>query len=105
MILNRMTIAAMAVLSISACANEPATSGAQAAASSRPAPRGAERGERPPMPDLAEAAEKLGVEKDALAQALRDAGGPPPNFEKVAKAIGVSVEDLEAALPPPPERR
>lgn len=58
-----------------------------------------------PMPDLADAAEKLGVTEAALSQALRDAGGPPPDFDKVAEMLGVSTDDLQAALPPPPRRR
>lgn len=56
---------------------------------------------RAPMPDLTEAAERLGVTEDALEQALRDAGGPPPDFAKVAKALRISETDPQAAMSPP----
>lgn len=52
-------------------------------------------------PDLSEAAEKLGVSEDELAEAL---GSPPPDFEAAAEKLGVSVEELKDALPPPPGR-
>jgi hypothetical protein len=51
-------------------------------------------------PDLTEAAQTLGVSKEALMDAL---GPPPPDFEAAAKKLGVSVEKLRAALPPPPQ--
>ena len=63
------------------------------------------QGKGPPgAPDLSAAAATLGVSEDALDQAIRNAGGPPPDMEKVASALGVSVEDLKNAMPPPPGR-
>ena len=38
-----------------------------------------ERGNRPPPPDLREAAEKLGISEQDLHAAIRASGGPPPN--------------------------
>ena len=58
----------------------------------------------PGKPDLSAAAATLGVSESALEQAIRNAGGPPPDMEKVASALGVSVEDLKSAMPPPPKR-
>lgn len=52
-------------------------------------------------PYLSEAAKKLGVSEDELAEAL---GSPPPDFEAAADKLGVTVEDLKEALPPPPGR-
>ena len=54
---------------------------------------------------LEQAASELGVTTDALKQALRDAGGRPPNFSLVAETLGVGEDQLRAALPPPPHRR
>ena len=59
-----------------------------------------QNGNRQP-PDLDEAAEKLGISEDKLAEAL---GSPPPDFEAAAEKLGVSEEELKDALPPPPER-
>lgn len=53
-------------------------------------------------PELSEAAEKLGVSEDELAEALGKS--PPPDLEAAADKLGVSVEELKDALPPPPER-
>ncbi|MEM7591388.1 MAG: helix-turn-helix transcriptional regulator [Cyanobacteria bacterium P01_A01_bin.83] len=61
-----------------------------------------QNGARQP-PDLDEAAEKLGVSEDELAEALGKS--PPPDFEAAAEKLGVSVEELKDALPPPPEKR
>jgi hypothetical protein len=46
-------------------------------------------------PDLAAAAEQLGVSQDELRQAL---GTPPPDLQAAAKSLGVSLSDLESAL-------
>ncbi|RME75969.1 MAG: SH3 domain-containing protein [Chloroflexi bacterium] len=51
-------------------------------------------------PDLAAAAEELGVTEEALREAL---GDPPPDLEAAATALGVSVEALRNALGAPPE--
>ncbi|MEE3115673.1 MAG: hypothetical protein VX321_06220, partial [Actinomycetota bacterium] len=50
-------------------------------------------------PDFTEAAETLGVTMDELLAAL---GPPPPDLEAAAATLGVTVEELQAALPPPP---
>jgi hypothetical protein len=50
-------------------------------------------------PDFTEAAEALGVTMDELLAAL---GPPPPDLEAAAATLGVTVEELQAALPPPP---
>lgn len=52
-------------------------------------------------PDFAAAAASLGVTEAAF----RDALGTtmPPNFEAAAKTLGISVEDLMTAMPPPPQ--
>lgn len=57
------------------------------------------RDARPGKPDFSQAAEKLGVSKEALQEAMKNAGGPPPDLDKVAEELGVSVDDLKAALP------
>jgi hypothetical protein len=49
-------------------------------------------------PDLSEAAAALGVSQDELQAAL---GGPPPDFDAAAEILGVTVEELQAALPDP----
>jgi hypothetical protein len=53
-------------------------------------------------PDFTEAAEVLGVTLDELLAAL---GPPPPDLEVAAATLGVTVEELQAALPPPPQPR
>lgn len=55
-------------------------------------------------PDLAAAAEQLGISEQALEAAFSDAGGPPADFEAIAALLDISVEALRAALPPPPNR-
>lgn len=50
-------------------------------------------------PDLSEAAEALGVTEEELRAAL---GGPPPDLEAAAEALGVTVEELQAVLPGQP---
>ncbi|MEE3251847.1 MAG: hypothetical protein VX268_06315, partial [Actinomycetota bacterium] len=50
-------------------------------------------------PDFTEAAEALGVTVDELLAAL---GPPPPDLEAAAETRGVTAEALRAALPPPP---
>jgi len=49
-------------------------------------------------PDFSEAAEKLGVSTQEIQAAL---GGPPPDFEAAAKTLGVTVEQLTEMLPAP----
>ncbi|ASJ74811.1 hypothetical protein [Granulosicoccus antarcticus] len=91
----RSILAATAVVLLTACAgaqsqsqdsNEAVTSLKKGAA-------------RPGMPDLTEAAEKLGVTKEALQEAMSKAGGPPPDLETAAAELGVSVDALKEALP------
>ncbi|MEM9777378.1 MAG: YHYH protein [Chloroflexota bacterium] len=53
-------------------------------------------------PDLAAAAEALGVSEDALREAI---GGPPPDFEAASAALGISVEELQNALGGPPPQQ
>ena len=68
------------------------------------APGGAQGGATPPAmspADLSSAAAKLGVTVHELEDALAD--GPNSNPETVAAVLGVSVADLNAALPPRPE--
>lgn len=50
-------------------------------------------------PDLSEAAESLGITVEELMAAL---GPPPPDFEAAAATLGISVEELEAVMPAPP---
>ncbi len=49
-------------------------------------------------PDFTEAAESLGITVDELIAAL----GQPPNVENAAATLGVTVDELRAVLPPPP---
>lgn len=56
-------------------------------------------------PDLSEAAATLGITEEALENAMRASGGPPPNLAKVASELGIDEDTLKEALPPPPERR
>ncbi|WP_371154656.1 YHYH protein [Jannaschia sp. 2305UL9-9] len=55
-------------------------------------------------PDLAAAASILGVSEQALAGAIKDAGGPPPDLEAVATLLDLSIEDVRDALAPPTNR-
>lgn len=50
-------------------------------------------------PDLTEAAATLGVTIDELEAAL---GAPPPDLEAAAEVLGITVEELQAALPADP---
>ena len=52
-------------------------------------------------PDLTDAAVTLGVSEEDLTAAL---GERPYDFEAAAAALGVDVADLQAALPTPPDR-
>ncbi|MEO1324778.1 MAG: hypothetical protein AAFV59_17435 [Pseudomonadota bacterium] len=59
---------------------------------------------RPPRPDLSEAAATLGITEEDLHAALRASGGPPPDLAIAAKALGISEDELKAVLPEPPRR-
>lgn len=61
------------------------------------APGGAGGGQGGP-PDLTEAATALGITVEELQAAL---GGPPPDLEAAAETLGVSVERLTSILPAP----
>ncbi len=52
----------------------------------------------PHMPDMAAAAEQLGVPEEALQAALGDPGQGQPDFATAAQTLGVSEADLLAAL-------
>ncbi len=54
-----------------------------------------EGGPRGGAPDLAAAAEALGVSEQELMDAL---GGPPPDFAAAAEALGISEEEIQAAM-------
>ncbi|MFK8016556.1 MAG: hypothetical protein AB8G17_14075 [Gammaproteobacteria bacterium] len=54
---------------------------------------------------MSAAAETLGISQDELSQALRDAGGPPPDLKKAAEALGITEEELKEALPERRRRR
>lgn len=58
------------------------------------------KGGGPERPDFAAVAQKLGVSEAALLDALGTSR--PPNFEAASAALGVSVEDIKNAMPPPP---
>lgn len=62
-------------------------------------------GRRPDRARLERAADELGVSVEDLHQAIRQAGGRPPNFAAVAETLGVGEKELRSALPPPPGRR
>ena len=47
-------------------------------------------------PDISEAAAALGVTVDELSAAL---GGPPPDFEAAAAALGITLDELMAVMP------
>ncbi len=52
-------------------------------------------GEGGDAPDLAAAAETLGVSEQELQDAL---GGPPPDFAAAAETLGISEEEIQAAM-------
>jgi hypothetical protein len=52
-------------------------------------------------PDLAAAAETLGIDENTLRDAL--GGGGPPDFDAAAEALGISRDDLLAVMPAPPQ--
>ena len=51
------------------------------------------------MPDFAAVAASLGVTEAALLDALGTI--MPPDFEEAAATLGISLEDLMTAMPPP----
>ncbi|MEM9503751.1 MAG: hypothetical protein AAGA01_07325 [Cyanobacteria bacterium P01_E01_bin.43] len=53
-------------------------------------------------PDFDEAATQLGVTTDELMAAL---GEPPFDLEAAAATLDVTVEELRDALPPPPQQQ
>ncbi|MEM9033716.1 MAG: YHYH protein [Actinomycetota bacterium] len=59
---------------------------------------GAEGGAPPDAPDFGEAAATLGITEDELVAAL----GSPPDLDAAAETLGLDVADLEAVLPAPP---
>lgn len=61
------------------------------------APDGA--GGAPATPDFTDAAAALGITVEELEAAL---GGPPPDLNQAAETLGITLEELEAVLPPPP---
>lgn len=70
-------------------------------------PEGSGRPERPggpggTPPGFEEAANKLGVSLADLTKAMEDSGGPRADLGDVAGILGVSEDDLRAALPPKP---
>ena len=50
------------------------------------------------MPDFAAAAATLGITEEELVAALGDASQGPPDFEAVAATLGITAEELESAL-------
>lgn len=52
-------------------------------------------------PDFTEAADALGVTVEELQAAL---GGQPPDLDAAAAEFGITIEELRAILPPPPGR-
>lgn len=52
-------------------------------------------------PDFSGAADALGISEDELLAAL---GGPPPDLDAAAATLGITVEELEAVMPAPPGR-
>jgi|GEM_PF-1349409 len=76
-----------------ASAEAPADDAAEADEMAAPEDMGEE-------PDLAAAAEKLGITEDELTDAL---GDPPPDLDAAAEALGISKEDLVNALGVMPE--
>lgn len=75
-----------------------------AAPQDRDEPVERERGDRPPPPDLSEAAEKLGISEEDLHAAIRASGGPPPDLAKAAESLGITEGELKAVMPEPPRR-
>lgn len=64
-------------------------------------PRGGGNGGTPP--GFEEAAEVLGVSAEDLFAAMQAAGGRDADLAPVAQALGISKDDLLAALPQPPQ--
>jgi hypothetical protein len=60
---------------------------------------GSAQGDRGGPPDMTDVAVTLGVDGDTLMQVLQDAGGRDADLAAVAKTLGVSEEDLRAAMP------
>ncbi|MEP2735972.1 MAG: YHYH protein [Erythrobacter sp.] len=52
-------------------------------------------------PDFDAMAETLDVDADLLKETLQDAGGPNADLDEVAAKLGISADDLRAALPGP----
>ena len=57
-----------------------------------------QQGGRPEMPDLAAAAEKLGISEDVLMEAMGDPQQGPPDFAEIAEKLGITEEELMEAL-------
>ncbi len=64
-------------------------------------PAGEDGGDAAGPPDLTDAADQLGISVEELEAAL---GQPPFDFDAIAEQLGVSAADVEAAIPAPPGR-
>lgn len=108
---GKVTLATVALVFAAGCANDPAVTSQSEPVTQKPQsepisgkrqagerPARGERGNRPRR-DMSAVAAQLGVSEDALRTAMRNAGGPPPNFEKAAAELGISAEALRSALP------
>lgn len=94
-----LVLLAILALGLAACSGEEAesnvadTGGPPAAVDGQQAGPGEQQ-----MPDLAAAAEQLGVTEEALATALGDPGQGVPDFAAAAAELGITEADLMAAL-------
>lgn len=79
----------------------PPGAGGQRGQGQAPGEQGAQ-GEAPSgAPDFGEAASALGITEDELLAAL---GGPPPDLAAAAVILGITEDELRAVMPPPPGR-
>ena len=62
------------------------------------APQNANRPGEQQMPDMAAAAEQLGITEEALIDALGEPDQGPPDFAAVAGTLGITEADLLDAL-------
>ncbi|PJI85739.1 YHYH protein [Yoonia maricola] len=68
-------------------------------------PRPGEIGQVRVPPGFDEAAAELGVTTETLMEALQNPAGGRPDLAIAAERLGVTMEELQAILPPPPPRQ
>lgn len=101
-------VSSLALLTACGNANEAAgpasgADGQAAAGMGMGPPPGEGMGDGGGFPDFSEAAAQLGVTTEQLQAAVEKTGAPPPDFAAIAKELDLDAAAVEAAMPKPPE--